>query len=154
MRYSIDTSGLLDGWKRYYPPELFPGVWEKLGELVEDGALRASEEVLVELERRDDEVLAWARGQDGLIVPLDDEVQGAVAEILQLHPRLVGMGGRRAAADPFVIALARVHGCTVVTGESRSGNLNRPRIPDVCAALEIPCLRLVDLMREERWVFR
>jgi len=154
VRYSIDTSGLLDGWKRYYPPELFPGVWEKLGELVEDGALRASEEVLVELERRDDEVLAWARGQDGLLVPLDDEVQGAVAEILQLHPRLVGVGRRRSAADPFVIALARVHGCTVVTGESPTGKLNSPRIPDVCAALEIPCLRLVDLMREERWVFR
>jgi hypothetical protein len=25
VRYSIDTSAILDGWRRYYPPDVFPG---------------------------------------------------------------------------------------------------------------------------------
>jgi hypothetical protein len=40
-------------------------------------------------------------------------------------------------ADPFVIALERVPGLTVVTAERASGSLQKPRIPDVCTGVGV-----------------
>lgn len=154
MRYSIDTSAILDGWRRYYPPDVIPALWERLEELVDNGSLRATQEVLNELERKDDEVLVWTRRRPDLFVPVDEEIQRAVTSILASHKKLIDTRASRSAADPFVIGLAQVNGCAVVTGESFSKSQKRPRIPDVCRALGIKSMSLMELMREERWVFR
>lgn len=152
MRYSIDTSAILDGWRRYYPPDVFPDVWTGLDDLVERGDLRATEEVLVELEKRDDEIHAWAKERrDKLIVAIDDRVQEKVLEILAQHERLVR--NNRSGADPFVIGLAMVEACAVVTGERLSGSPTRPKIPDVCLAVDVRCIDLLGLFREQGWRF-
>jgi hypothetical protein len=54
--------------------------------------------------------------------------------------------------DPWVIALAQLQGCKVVTEES-IGSEKRPKIPDVCDALELNCLRIADLIEELNWSF-
>lgn len=152
MRYSIDTSALLDGWTRYYPPDVFPDVWTGIEELIEQGEIRATEEVFVELEKRDDQVFAWAKDRiASLFVPIGDAIQEKVATILAQHERLVRHN--RSGADPFVIGLAMVEGCTVVTGERLAGSLAKPRIPDVCTALEVPYLDLLGLFRQQNWRF-
>lgn len=154
MRFSIDTSAILDGWTRYYPREAFPGLWRHLEQLIRSGDLRASEEVMYELEKKEDEAFAWARAQDGFLVPMDDDIQDAVSAILADHPRLLDTRRGRSGADPFVIALAKVRGCAVITGERRSGSLERPKIPDVCYAIDVESMSLLDLIRREGWVFR
>ena len=153
MRYSIDTSALLDGWKRYYPPDVMPGVWSRLDDLIADGSLRATEEVLIELDRKDDDVYQWAKKRPDLFVPVDDQIQIAVTGILAEHEKLLDTRSGRSAADPFVVALAQIEECTVITGERRTRNADRPNIPDVCDALDIPCITLLDLMRAEGWTF-
>jgi hypothetical protein len=154
LKYSIDTSALLDGWVRYYPPDAFPGLWVRIEKLIEDGDLRATEEVLHELEVKDDDVYAWAKERkDGLSVPIDDRIQPAVAAILEDFEKLLDTRKNRSAADPFVIALAQIEGCMVVTGEGTTGNLNRPNIPDVCSGLGVPCISLLQLIRREGWRF-
>lgn len=60
MDYSIDTSALLDGWRRHYPPDVFPSIWRRLNALIAQGRLAASEEILIELGKKDDEVYEWA----------------------------------------------------------------------------------------------
>jgi phage gp29-like protein len=90
LRYSIDTSALLDGWRRYYPPDVFPDVWTGIEQLVEQGEIRATEEVFVELEKRDDEIFSWTKDRKGsLFVPIDNRIQERVAGILAQHERLV-----------------------------------------------------------------
>lgn len=153
MKYSIDTSAILDGWRRYYPREIFPGLWDRLEALIRAGHLRATEEVLRELEKRDDDVLAWASKQDGFSIPIDDDIQDDVSAILRDHPKLIDTRKNRSAADPFVIALARTRRCIVVTGEGPTGSLERPNIPDVCDAVGTRCMSLVDLIRTEGWTF-
>lgn len=150
-KYSIDTSALLNAWRRSYPPDVFPSLWRKIDELIENGALIASEEVLVELERKDDEVYRWAQERASMFVPIDGHVQQLVRNILQSYRRLVDTRRNRSGADPFVIALAQIEGCTVVTNELPSSNLSKPRIPDVCAALAIRCISFLDLVREQGW---
>ena len=153
MRYCIDTSAILDGWVRYYPPDVFPALWQRLEQLVATGDLGATEEVLRELERKEDDAYAWAKGHDGMFVAIDEPIQLAVAELLGRYQRLVNDQRNRSMGDPWVIALAQIHGCAVVSGEQRSGNLNRPKIPDVCDALGVRCISLLQLIREEKWLF-
>ncbi len=86
----MDTSALLDGWLRYYPPDVFPSVWAKLDELIEDKILVASEEVLFELQRKDDHVYSWVKARSGMFVPTaDEEIQRAVSQILSNYSKLI-----------------------------------------------------------------
>lgn len=151
--YSFDTSALLNGRRDRLPPETFRTVWVNIEEAIAAGNVRAVEVVRDELGRRDDEVSQWAARQHGLYLSLDPDVQGATKEVLASHPRLMGKGGGRNAADPFVIGLARARGGVVVTEETMSGNLSRPRIPDVCDALVVPCVNLVGFIQRQGWSY-
>lgn len=153
MKYSIDTSAILDAWRRHYPRDVFPALWVRFEAAIANESLQATEEVLVELERKDDEVYDWAKQQPDFFVALDEEIQEAVSEILLKHERLLDTRANRSAADPFVIALAQLNNCAVVTGERRTGSINRPHIPDVCEALGIPVMTMLDLIRAEGWTF-
>ena len=154
MKYSIDTSALLDGWIRYYPPDIFPALWTNLDGLIFERRLVATEEVLFELEKKDDGLYKWANERQEMFVPLDNQIQLAVATILRDYERLVDTSKNRSNCDPFVIALAQVVNCIVVTGEKASGTLKRPRIPDVCVELGIETINLIQLIRKEGWIFR
>jgi len=151
--YSIDTSAILDGYLRYYPPDVFPDIWSGMDGLIKAGRLRATEEVLIELEKRDDGVHKWAKKRKKLFVPIDDRTQQSVSSILADHEKLVDTRKNRSSADPFVIGLAVVEGLVVVTGERPTGALERPNIPDVCTALGARCIGLLQLFREEGWRF-
>jgi len=126
----------------------------RLGQAHDVLELQATEEVLQELERKDDRVCEWARRQTGFFVPLDGAIQPLVSAILTSFEKLVDTRVSRSGGDPFVIALAQLNGCAVVTAEARTGSPARPNIPDVCEALGIRCTSLLGLIREEGWVFQ
>jgi len=152
--YSVDTSALIDGLERYYPEEHFPGLWEKVDELVDDGRLIISEEVWEEAQTKDAVVQAWCEPRkDSIVIPTDTAVAQEVQRILATHQRLVMNLKGRNRADPFVIAVARIRGATVVTGEGSDGTENRPKIPYVCERLGIECVKFVDVIRLEGWTF-
>lgn len=155
MRYSIDTSALMDGWVRNYPPDVFPDIWENLDKLIAEGHLRASEEVLEELRKKDEDGLyRWAKSRDALIVPIDSAIQLEVTDILRGHPKLIDQRRNRSGADRFVIALAGVNDCAVVSGEAPTTRPDRPHIPDVCLARGIEHINFITLVRRERLTYR
>lgn len=127
--YSIDTSAILDGWVRYYPPDIFPALWNNLDGLISDGRLLATEEVLVELKKKDDEVYNWFHQRKKMFLPLDEKVQLAATDILSKYERLVDTSKNRSTCDPFVIAVAQVLNCPVVTGEKPSNSLTDQEFP-------------------------
>ncbi len=57
-------------------------------------------------------------------------------------------------ADPFVIAVAQVHRCTVVSGEILSNSQTKIKIPNVCSDLGIRHINFLQLIREQGWIFR
>lgn len=151
--YCIDTSALIAAWQESYPPDNFPRVWERLDELIAAGRLVAPIEVLRETSKRSDELHTWLRERGEMFRELEEAIQIEAANVLAHYPRLVGERKLRTSADPFVIALARVERLQIVTDEKPTGNLNRPNIPDVCAALGMPStLNMLQLIRAERWV--
>jgi Domain of unknown function (DUF4411) len=151
--YSFDTSSLLNGRRDLLPPATFPTLWANVEVMIADGNIRCVDVVRDELAKREDDVHQWARAQPGLFVPLSADVQTAVRDVLAGHQRLVGIGSGRSGADPFVIALARARDGVVVTEETLSGNIDRPRIPDVCDAMRVPWLNLVRFVQEQGWTF-
>src|SRR4051812_49072290 len=132
MPYCVDTSGWLDGWQRQYPPDVFPTLWTKIDALVQSGEIISSEEVYLELERKSDELHEWIKARKQMLVALDEPIQVRASALLAEYPRLVDTLRGRSKADPFVIATAMERNAIVVTGEVISGNLEKPRIPDVC----------------------
>jgi len=151
VRFSLDTSGILDAWVRHYPPDVFPSIWVKMDESAKRNDIVVVEEVVQELKRKDDEIFKWVKDRGTMIVPIDGNMQARVAQIMTKYGRLVDTRKNRSGCDPWVIALASAQGLTVVTGEKASGNLRKPKIPDVCNDLGIPCIGIVDLFRQQGW---
>lgn len=149
--YSLDTSAILDGWVRYYPISSFPGLRDRLADAIDDGRVRATEEVEKELEKMDDDCLDWCKQQTNLFQKIDTPIQQKVIDILSNHPNLVQVSNGRSAADPFVIALAEINSCTVITGEISKPS--KPRIPDVCRDRSVGFGNLLHLIQQEKWSF-
>ena len=148
--YSVDSSALIHAWRRAYRPQNFEFVWKGFDALIEEGRLRASMEVYLELEKKDDELFAWCKERkEKLFVEIDEDTQAAVAEIMRDHPRLVDTVRGRSGADPFVIALAETTDPSmIVLTEETPGKV---KIPDVCDARSVKWKNLADMIEDEDW---
>ncbi len=153
--YCIDSSSLIHASERAYPPRRFPRLWEAIENLVEAGRLIVSIEVYRELERKNDEVFAWAKDRkDALCREIDDGVQAHVVRLMRSYPRLVDTRKGKSGGDPFVLAQAlAANPHLVVVTEEKGGSANSPKIPFVCAQEELLCINLLALIDAEDWRF-
>lgn len=153
MAYSLDTSAFLDGWIRYYAPDVFPSFWHRFDALLNAGATLVTKQVHVELAEQDDGAADWLADHDRCLREIDEGVFQRAQEISAHYP---GWADRkRNGADPFVIALAEIQGLRVITGERLTGATNpkRVRIPDICQQRGVPWGTLLDVIRAEGWSF-
>ena len=154
MPYVLDTSALVGAWRRKYPPEVFPTLWEHLDDMGQAGGLFVPEEVFGELGKQDDDLAMWVKERANyLVVPTSRAVMLGARAVLADHPKLSMAGTGRGRADPFVIAEAQARSCSVVT-EEQGGSLAKPRIPFVCAQFGVECCEILDVIRAEGWTFR
>lgn len=154
-RYCIDTSALIHAWRRAYPPRNFPAFWHRLDELIAAKRLLSSTEVFIEIEKRDDDLHTWVKNRETMFVDIEgDALQVKMGEILGKYPRLVDTRKNRSAADPFVIGLSALNAppLIVVTQEGATSKIEKPHIPDVCAAEGLDCINVLDLIVREDWV--
>ena len=161
-KYSFDTSAFIDGWERYYPPDIMPDLWEDLSSMIENGTIIITERVYEELQRHDNELSDWIALNKVCIVKLDENQISKAKELLGKYPKLVDVK-KLLHADTWVVTLAITENCKVVTGE-RSNHLQQgkappvdgkvKKIPDVCHLEKIPCFDLVGFFRDMNWVFK
>jgi hypothetical protein len=59
----VDTSALTEGWVRLYPPAVFPTLWDKIDSLIRKKRLMAVDEVLHELEEKQDDLFKWCKAR-------------------------------------------------------------------------------------------
>jgi hypothetical protein len=149
--YSLDANVFIESWRRLYRPRTFATFWERFDEGIEAGTLRATEEVKVEIWRRDDELKRWLKDRLEVFVPHEEDIQIALRSALGPCERMLGSHKGHNAADPWVIALAMARGMTVVTLEGLTGNASKPRVPDVCEQLGVPWTNLADFIDEQNW---
>ena len=150
-RYSLDSSILIENWQRRYPPDVFPSIWELTDDLITSGAALVSYEVFEELKKKDDELLAWVKERERYLAATDPAVQARTTVINDAHPGLTDPDRERGVADAFVIAVAELNGCDVVTYEKPRTRVTKPeKIPDVVDARRIvKCIDFVELARRE-----
>lgn len=160
MLYCIDTSSLIHGWNEKYPPEVFFSLWSDIETLINKGDLVSTEEVLMELNEGSDELSVWASKQTNFFLPLDSDIQTAVADILAdpinskvLDSKKVG----KTEADIFVIATAQTKGLKVISDETKYvqpidiAAARKISIRNVCENVEIPHLTFLEFIKERNW---
>lgn len=154
FRYCIDTSSLVHAYQRSYPPDVLPSLWNKrFDELIDAGQLVAPFDVLEELKQKHDDLYEWAKLRPDMFVEIDG-YQDELADIMSSFPRLVDTKKGKSGADPMVIALALSKNprFTVVTEEG-FGSGKSPKIPFVCAQLDLRPINVLQLIREQTWTF-
>ncbi len=142
--------------KNTYPIEVFPSVWENVGNIAKAGEIISPRQVFRELKVRDDQIHSWAKVHINFQT-LDSTQEDIVKDIMSKHEGLVDLDKSTEDADPFVIALAKSENCIVVTQENRvslSGPKSKPKIPNVCEAYKINWIRILDLFIEQKWEFK
>jgi hypothetical protein len=149
--FSFDTSALIGAHNELYPPATFGGLWRELEAMIAAGRLFCSEEVLRELERQDDALLAWAKAQSNLFVPMDTAIEAAVKRVVAI-PNVVKGTSTENSADPFVVAVGIVRSATVVSRE-RVGSPQRPKIPYLCNQLGVRHQTLEQFVASQGWSF-
>lgn len=151
-KYVFD-SNIFMNLQRRQPIDIYPSLWNKLGELMTSGIIISSQEVYDEIAVGGDELEKWAKSRKEYFLSSDVAIQSEVRAILQSHRGLVEGGKKKNSADPFVIALAKERQCTLVTEETRTRNKDTPKIPDVCDEYAIKCIDFVTFSREEKLSF-
>ena len=158
--YIIDTSSLIE-LNKHNPMDVYPGVWQKMEQLINNGRLLAPKEVFHEIGNIDDQLHSWTKDQNKLFVePTPTQIK-IVKDILEKFPALIDIN-RKYDSDPWVIALTvelindpQMKLITikhiVVTEEKLRGN--RIRIPFVCQEYKIESLDIIGMFREEGWKF-
>jgi len=153
LTYCIDTSSLVTGWNDRYPPEVFPRLWENFENLISIEKLIAPVEVYYELDKQDDSIKSWVDRNSTMFQPLDEEVQEIATNILASHPTLIDADRPTYQADPFIIALAIIRNCVIVTQEIWTNSPKRTKIPNVCKDYGIECIDILSMIRELKWKF-
>lgn len=156
MSYVFDNSPLSVLFKNYYP-ETFPTLWMHFNQLVKEGRLVSTREVLREINDSSIERLReWAKQNHELFSTPTPQEGYIVAQIFKVNHfqqnielQKIMNGGKN--ADPFVIAKAKVDGFAVVTTEVFKDH--GVKIPNICRHFDVECLTLQQFMEREGWVF-
>lgn len=151
-KYVFDSNVFMD-LQRRQPIDVYPSVWEKISELMEKGTITSSQEVYEEILVGDDYLSEWAKQRREFFLSTDEETQKVVRDVLLKHRGLVEGGKKKNNADPFVIAVAKINRCTIVSEETPTNNPASPKIPDVCSNLGLNCINFVAFSREMKISF-
>ncbi|MEW6065151.1 MAG: DUF4411 family protein [Bacillota bacterium] len=146
-KYVLDTNVFIN-MQRHHPLDVFGSLWTKMADIIDAGIVISCDEVFDELSIGNDSLLQWARQRKGAFISSGPNIQRMVREILQKYPTLVTGSRKSNGADPFVIALAKLKNCTLVSDETRAGDGQPVKIPNVCDAYGVRLIKFVDFLRE------
>lgn len=152
VRFVIDSS-ILIAFERNQPQDVWPTLWDYVENLLRDGDAVVPREALTELERGTDDLGDWVK-KTGAVCDANDAMIAIVAQISTKHPGWVQE--TKNAADPFIIATAKVLDAAIVTNE-RARNAatvdSNMRIPQIAAEFGVLAITTNDLFRQLQWKF-
>ncbi len=144
-KYIIDTSAMLSQKSdEQYRRSVYQSLWIKIDGMVEKQEIVTCSEI--EYEVQDDEIKNWMKTFGMKVLPIDDEVQENVKEIVtSINKDLVDFRANKSSGDAFLIATAKKYSLTVISEEAA----NSPKkIPFTCKKMGIKCINLLGFMEE------
>jgi hypothetical protein len=157
MTYLLDANVFITAKNDYYAFDLVPAFWPWLEEQTENGTVDTVTQVRAEIlsGREDDPLRIWVEGLPRLGREPDDATVDAMRKLARWVTTTDRYRGSAVneflrSADYYLIADAFAHGDTVVTLETaRTQSKRSVKIPDVCAAFDVPVLRTFEMLRAE-----
>lgn len=134
--------------QRRHPLDVFGSLWTKMANTIDSGIVISCGEVLDEISIGNDDLVNWVKIRSAAFVTSGVDVQLIVRDILRKYPGLVTGTRKSNNADPFVIALAKQKDCTLVSDETKAGDGQPVKIPNVCEEYGIRLIKFVDFLRE------
>ena len=149
--YILDTNIIRPLFNFYYPPDLFPEIWEGINEMLSLNLLLSVEDVKTECEKQlqsFEPALEWFDMNKSLFFPpTEDEFEWMSAlfshKEFQMSERDIERGKTR--ADAMLVARALSLNATVVTDEKPKPHGSK--IPTMCHRYEVPVISRVDFIR-------
>lgn len=153
-KYIFDT-GIWINLFEHYPKETFTGLWKNFNDLLSNGNIVSSSEVLREISKRNDIIFTEATKIKHIFQrPTIDEMKIAKDIVNKyqflVKKRSINIGNPE--ADAFIIAMGKALDGTVVTTEKLKQNAQK--IPNICKDLDIKCLHFHEFFKKENWEFK
>ncbi|TXK18807.1 DUF4411 family protein [Homoserinibacter sp. GY 40078] len=154
--YLLDANIFIQSNRAHYGLDFVPGFWDWLDREHEAGVLCSIEKIADEINAGTDDLTKWAAGRKPMFLKMDG-TEGPSLAALSAWANSGGVGYTPAAVATFLasgdyqlVAYAHSHGHTVVTYEtSAPESRKRVKIPDACAALDVPWLDPFTMLRRE-----
>ncbi len=148
-KYIIDTSSILSQKDNEpHRRSINKTLWKHIDALIEQQRIVTCSEIIEEV--NDDDLKKWFSGLQGVIIPIDNEIQENVRKVVTSNPQLIDFQKLKSSGDAFLIATAMKYGLTVITEENKKGE---KKIPFVCRNLKVPCVDIWGLCEQEGWTF-
>ncbi len=144
-KYIIDTSAMLSQKSdEQYRRNVFRTLWAKIDEMVQQDEIVTCSETAAEVQ--DDDIKKWMAACGMKILPIDDQVQDNVREIVTVvNKDLVDFKESKSSGDAFLIATAKKYGLAVINEEKAS---SPKKIPFTCQKMGIRCMNILGFMEE------
>lgn len=154
MAYLLDANVFIAAKRLHYGFDFCPGYWDWLLQANQQKLVFCVERVVDELTGSKDDLSKWIKSnRKRLLMPMDQNAAGRLEQVAlwantRYTPDAVAQFLQTADFQLVGQALAGSH--TVVTYEKPSDTVKRVKIPDVCRALNVPCISPFELLRTEK----
>lgn len=140
-QYLVDANVFIEAANTYYALDRVPGFWAWMKDAAQAGSVKTIQFVLDEIEHPEG-LVDWVSGIGADVLTVDPSEPAVQAEYQKIVNWLVAQdfGQEHVAkfldkADPWLIAVAKVQGRTLVTQETLAGaGTKKVKVPNVCAA--------------------
>lgn len=159
--YLIDSNSLITPFNLYYALEFGSLFWDNIKQHVDAGDIMLLDMVKEECIKKKDALTEWFEEFQNIINHRTKEYVFGYTEVLQYiqdNPcysiGALNAWSQETVADPWLIAVAKAEGYTIVTFELHHGNLtkNQPtpkvKIPDVAEHFGVETIDLFEMMHE------
>ncbi len=152
-KYSFDTDVYISIWRDHYPPDVFPGIYENIDQMIRNGVIISTYLVKDELGRQRDEIYNHFTSFSDLFVEPTPEEQSIIEFLVnnENFPKWGRSSTQKHYADPYVVALAKAYDLKVVIYETGT---NPNTIGKACEILDIDIYKFSEVLREEGISFK
>ena len=151
VKYCIDTSTILKAWNESYRIINFPSFWQHFNDCIYQGLFISPMEVFFEI--RDKDLIEYLKiRKSALFFKESPELQRELRQLLAKYPEILKDYKKTYSADSWVIALGKLTNTTIISEEEEPDQKSKKlKIPNVCAKLNIRCLKISDMVTELDW---
>jgi hypothetical protein len=152
-KYCLDANVLIQGWQKYYSPQVCPSYWDVLNQLGVDGRIFIPKAIYDEVSKVQDDLFKWLKASSIRVAEVTENVTICLQKMYDTHPDhqyIVAAGSNHSAGDPWLIAHCMDSNSVAVTKEEKV-NYTKPtkiRMPNICDNVGVRWINDFDFGRE------